>query len=218
MLVPLIGPHSCQCTYRATLSWHLLYSRFANLLHSFVRWFTLSPFSPQIQHCLCFYFCTSFEVSLQHPLSCFLPVHCLQVSNILPMHLLPFPFVFCFLLCILLILSVPLPHPSSLFFSSPLFLVTSHCSSLHTNPDCFPPPPPLTEALQLSPLPPLFLGTFILEVLLLIRCHHFLSLSIHTLKFFFCPSDHSFPISQQGYRPRVYCFDFISTIQCGFLS
>ena len=35
-------PHSCQCTYRATLSCRLLYSRRANLQHSLVRWLTLS--------------------------------------------------------------------------------------------------------------------------------------------------------------------------------
>ena len=35
-------PHSCQCTYRATLSCRLSYSRRANLQHSLVRWLTLS--------------------------------------------------------------------------------------------------------------------------------------------------------------------------------
>ena len=35
-------PHSYQCTYRATLSCRLLYSRWANLQHSLVRWLTLS--------------------------------------------------------------------------------------------------------------------------------------------------------------------------------
>ena len=35
-------PHSCQCTYRTTLSCRLLYSRWANLQHSLVRWLTLS--------------------------------------------------------------------------------------------------------------------------------------------------------------------------------
>ena len=35
-------PHSCQCTYRATLSCRLLYPCWANLQHSLVRWLTLS--------------------------------------------------------------------------------------------------------------------------------------------------------------------------------
>ena len=43
-------PHSCQCTYRATLLCHLLYSRWANLLHSLVRWLTLFSLSPHILH------------------------------------------------------------------------------------------------------------------------------------------------------------------------
>ena len=43
-------PHSCQCTYCATLLCRLLYSRWANLLHSLVRWLTLFSFSPQILH------------------------------------------------------------------------------------------------------------------------------------------------------------------------
>ena len=43
-------PHSFQCTYRATLLCHLLYSRWANLPHSLVRWLTLFSFSPHILH------------------------------------------------------------------------------------------------------------------------------------------------------------------------
>ena len=35
-------PHSCQCTYRTTFSCRLLYSCWANLQHSLVRWLTLS--------------------------------------------------------------------------------------------------------------------------------------------------------------------------------
>ena len=42
-------PHSCQCTYRATWLCRLLYSRWANLLQSLVRWLsTLFSFSPHI--------------------------------------------------------------------------------------------------------------------------------------------------------------------------
>ena len=43
-------PHSCQYTYRATLLCRLLYSRWANLLHSLVRWLTFFSFSPHILH------------------------------------------------------------------------------------------------------------------------------------------------------------------------
>ena len=43
-------PHSCQCTYRATLLCRLLYSRWATLLHSLVRWLTLFSFSSHILH------------------------------------------------------------------------------------------------------------------------------------------------------------------------
>ena len=43
-------PHSCQCTYRITLSCRLLYSRWANLQHSLVRWLTLSPI---LRFCQC---------------------------------------------------------------------------------------------------------------------------------------------------------------------
>ena len=43
-------PHSCQCTYRATLLCRLLYSRWANLLNSLVRWLILFSFSPHILH------------------------------------------------------------------------------------------------------------------------------------------------------------------------
>ena len=55
MFVSLIYPfqfcaHSCQRTYRATLLCRLLYSRWANLLHSLVRWLTLLSFSPHILH------------------------------------------------------------------------------------------------------------------------------------------------------------------------
>ena len=61
-------------------------------------------------------FCTSLEVPLQQPLACFLPIHSHHVPDILPLHLLLFPFVFHFSLFTLLIL---------LWI---LFLIHFHCS------------------------------------------------------------------------------------------
>ena len=56
VFVPLIGPLKfCLSTQlpmhtSATLSWLLLNTCFANLLHSLIRWITLYPFSPHILH------------------------------------------------------------------------------------------------------------------------------------------------------------------------
>ena len=61
-------------------------------------------------------FCTSLEVPLPQALACFLPIHSRHVPDILPLHLLFFPFVFHFSLFTLLIL---------LWI---LFLIHFHCS------------------------------------------------------------------------------------------
>ena len=61
-------------------------------------------------------FCTSLEVPLLQPLACFLPIHSHHVPDILPLHLLFFPFVFHFSLFTLLIL---------LWI---LFVIHFHCS------------------------------------------------------------------------------------------
>ena len=207
-LLALSNPHlpqSCQRIYRAPLSCFPSYSVCASLPHSLTSWATVSPLLPHILHNVGFccvinmkshIICsqslflgatyhglsTTFDFSFCNPLPSSIPVNTFLSSHILPMHSFLLPFILRLLYFIhfgstasemLTTLLSPtfLSNASSLFLTYQLKLFSSL----------------LTQLSQLiRPLPPFFLGTYILATSLLGSSFLFIVM-ISSTSFIVCP-------------------------------
>ena len=198
-------PQSCQRIYRATLSCLPLYSVCANLPHSLTSWATVSPLLPHILHNVGFCcvinmksrivcsqslflsatyqgLSTSFEISFCNPLPSSFPVNTFLFSHTLPMHYFLLPFILRLLYFIHFgstasEMLTTLLSPTFLSNASSIFLTyqLKSFSSLLTQPSQL-----------IRPLPPFFLGAYILATSLL-GCSSLFIVMISSTSFIVCP-------------------------------
>ena len=179
-------PRSCKCTYGATLSCRLSYSRWACLLYSLVRFLILSPFSPHFLQLGDFNFLSVWNLIqlILKACSCALhisaPIHTLwspfrnhchvfpQSSRLMSLAYCPCICLFFYLSFIILLSSVflwldPLPHDlycfSLTYFPNQNLIGIFYILELRLFAS------PRKQALQLmSPFPPFSLDRYILAL------------------------------------------------------